>query len=214
MGHRAARAFVVGAIGLWVVASADSELRTAHLRVVVTPQVVAPYDWAAIRIVGAPNAAAVQARLVGASGVTGRLLPWIELRRHGDEWESRLPQPVLAGIYPIVIRTRPNLLTTAGAPTYLRVYWPGTATHPLFSTPRQVAAAWVRDQAGGTLDAIRHWPSTAIDHRLLALHRLFVVAYSLPNRPSPTDRLGAWITAVREGFHGRWRLLEVSVYPP
>ena len=111
MGHRAARAFVVGAVGLWVVASADSELRTAHLRVVVTPQVVAPYDWAAISIVGASDATAVQARLVGASGVTGRLLPWIELRLHGDEWESRLPQPVLAGIYPIVIRTRPNLLT-------------------------------------------------------------------------------------------------------
>jgi len=67
---------------------------------------------------------------------------------------------------------------------------------------------------GGRLDAIRRWPGTAIDHRLPALHRLFVVAYSSPNKPAAADRLGAWVTAVREGFDGRWRLLEASVNPP
>jgi len=209
VGHRTA--LVLGVALLLAPASAPN---AAHLRVVITPQVVAPYDWATVNIAGAPEATAVQVRLVGASDATGRLSPWIELRRHGDHWTIRLPQPAFAGIYPIEVRTQPNRVTASRAPTYLRDYWPGTETSPLFSTPEQVAEAWVRDKAGGTLDAIRPWPGNTIDHRLPPLHRLFVVAYSLPSRPSTSDRLGAWITAVREGFHGRWHLLEASVTPP
>jgi hypothetical protein len=183
---------------------------TLPVRIIVRPGVVAPYDWANIEVKGAA-AATVAVRLVGATGVQGKALPWTELRRRDGGWRARLPQPVLAGIYPIELRSRPRLSVYEAA--FLRVYWPGTETRPLFSTPEQVADDWVR-HGGGRLEAIRQWPRAAIDQRLPALHRLYVVAYSLPGRPAPADRLGAWITAVREGFHGRWRLLEASVTPP
>lgn len=185
-----------------------------HLRIILSPRVVVPYGWSTIEIVGAADASAVAVRLSGASDITGQPMPWIPLRRDGDRWTSRLPQPVLAGIYPIEVRTRPASVATSAPATYLRVYWPGTEAHPSFTTPEQVAESWVHDISGGTLDAIRPWPGTAIDHRLPTLHRLFVIAYSPPGQPAAADRLGAFITAVREGFHGPWRLLEASISPP
>jgi hypothetical protein len=185
-----------------------------RVRIIVTPRVVAPEDWARIEVVGLRDVSSVDARLIGASGVTGKPSPWVELRRHGDNWTIRLPQPVLAGIYPIEVRTRPSVVIAPAVTAYLRVYWPGTMTQPLFSDPEQVAESWVRHVAGGTVEAIRPWPGTAIDHRLQALHRLFVVSYDPPHDHAEQDRLGAWITAVREGFGGRWRLLEASVTPP
>lgn len=72
-----------------------------HLRIILSPRVVVPYDWSTITIVRAVDASAVAIRLSGASGVTGRSLPWIPLRRNGGRWTSRLPQPALPGIYPI-----------------------------------------------------------------------------------------------------------------
>jgi hypothetical protein len=121
---------------------------------------------------------------------------------------------MLPGIYPIKLRTRPKLAISLAESAYLRVYWDGTETRPLFPTPEQVAEWWVRTVTGGTLVAIRRWPRQAIDHRLASLHRLFVVAYSPRGRPAQQERLGAWITAVREGYRGRWRLLEAAVTPP
>ena len=185
-----------------------------HLRIILSPRVVVPYGWSTIEIVGAADASAVAVRLRGASGVTGQPMPWIPLRRDGDRWTSRLPQPVLAGIYPIEVRTRPASVAKPATAAYLRVYWPGTEALPSFTTPEQVAESWVHDTTGGTLDAIRPWPGTAIDHRLPALHRVFVIAYSPPGQPAAADRLGAFVTAVRDGFNGPWRLLEASVSPP
>jgi hypothetical protein len=201
-------------LGLLTSATVNTATGADRVRVIVSPGVVAPEDWAKIEVVGLAHVSGVEARLVGASGVTGKLFPWIELHRRGDSWIVRLPQPVLAGIYPIEVRTRPPHVITPAVTAYLRVYWPGTVTHPLFATPEQVAKSWVRSVVGGKLDAIRRWPGTAIDHRLPALHRLFVVAYYPPNQNGETERLGVWITAVREGFRGRWRLLEASVTPP
>jgi hypothetical protein len=188
--------------------------RGHQVHVILNPRVVAPYLWSTLDLVGAADASAVAVRLSGASGLTGRPLPWTELRRDGDRWTSRLPQPVLAGIYPIEVRTRPSSPVASRPVTYLRVFWPGTETRPSFSTAGEAVKAWVEIVAGGTLDASRRWPGTAIDHRLPALHRLFVVAYNTPGQPAAADRLGAWVTVVREGFHGRWRLLEASASPP
>ncbi len=186
-----------------------------HVRITVTPRTVSPYGWAQIEVEGVPEATAVAVQLEGASGVLGTLIPWIALRRYRDgNWFARLPQPVLPGIYPIKLRTRPKLAISLTEVAYLRVYWNGTETRPLFPTPEQVAAWWVHTVAGGTLVAIRRWPSQPIDHRLASLHRLFVVAYSPHGSSAPQERLGVWITAVREGYRGPWRLLEAAVTPP
>jgi len=186
-----------------------------HVRITVTPRTVAPYGSAEIEVGGLPDATSVEVRLEGASSIFGTRLPWIALhRQHEGNWSAHLPQPVLPGIYPIELRTQPTVAVTVTEVAYLRVYWDGTETHPLFSTPEQVAAWWVRHVAGGTLGAVRRWPGQAIDHRLASLNQLLVVAYNPPGEPSPSERLGVWITAVREGYGGEWRLLEAAVTPP
>jgi hypothetical protein len=195
-------------------AGVGSASTAPHVRVVVSPRVVAPYDWATIGVSGLSTASSVEVRLVGASGVRGTPLPWTALHRRAGVWQARLPQPVFAGIYPIRIRTRPALAIAPAEAGYLRVYWQGTERRPLFRTPQEAAAWWVRHATRGTLVAIRRWPGTAIDHRLVRLHRLFVVAYSPPGTRSQASRLGAWVTAVREGDTGEWRVLETSVTPP
>ena len=188
---------------------------THHVRIIVDPRAVVPYGWAEVEVRGVPEATAVEVQLEGASSVLGTLFPWIALkRRRNGNWLARLPQPVLPGIYPIRLRTRPKLAISLAEVAYLRVYWDGTETRPLFPTPEQVATGWVRRVAGGTLVAIRRWPRQRIDHRLTSLHRLFVVAYSPHGRPAPQERLGVWITAVREAYRGKWRLLDADVRPP
>jgi len=186
-----------------------------HVRITVNPRTVVPYGSAEIDVADLPDATSVEVRLDGASSVLGTPVPWIALHRESDgNWSAHLPQPVLPGIYPIELRTRPALAIAPTQAAYLRVYWQGTEARPLFSTPDQVAAWWVRHLAGGTLVAIRPWHRQAIDHRIASLHRLFVVAYSPPGMPEPSERLGVWITAVREGYGGDWRLLEATPTPP
>jgi hypothetical protein len=188
-------------------------LQTEHVRISLRPRTVAPYEWATVEVAGLAEASAVEVRLAGASGIRGTLLPWITLHRRSVTWAGRLPQPVLAGIYPIELRSRPARPVVLAGAEYLRVYWEGTSKRPLFPSPEQAVEWWVH-QADGTLLAIRRWPRTAIDHRLVRLHRLFVVAYR-PRGPQPSgDRLGAWITTVRDGDGGNWRVLEVGVTPP
>jgi hypothetical protein len=64
-----------------------------------------------------------------------------------------------------------------------------------------------------TFIALKRWPRPAFDRRDPRLHQLLVVAYSVAGKPAISDRLGIFITAVREGYHGRWRLLATSVSP-
>jgi hypothetical protein len=61
--------------------------------------------------------------------------------------------------------------------------------------------------------ALRRWRRPDFDKRDPRLHRLFVVAYNPPGRPRVADRLGMFVTAVRDGYDGRWRLLEATVQP-
>jgi hypothetical protein len=152
--------------------------------------------------------------MLGASSILGTLIPWVPLHRRRRSWQARLPQPVLPGIYPIKVRIQPTVNLARVRTVYVRVYEAGTTGRPLFATPQEVAAWWVTNVAGGTVVAIRRWPRSAFDHRLMRLHRLLVIAYNPPGKLLPADRLGAWITCVREGYLGKWRLLEVSVAPP
>ena len=45
------------------------------------------------------------------------------------------------------------------------------------------------------------------------LHQLIVIAYGPAGTLAIVDRLGMFVTAVRETFDGRWRLLEANVFP-
>jgi hypothetical protein len=187
--------------------------RSPHIVITVTPRVVAEYEWARIRIDGLADARSVEARMLGASDIRGAVIGWFRLDRQRTSWTARLPQPVLPGIYPIALRTVPHLDRPAPV-AYVRVYDQRSVTHPLLATPRQVAAWWVARVAGGRLVAIRRWPRIAMDRRLPSLHRLFVVAYDPRGDPRGADRLGAWLTIVKEGPRGKWHLLEASVTPP
>jgi hypothetical protein len=40
-----------------------------------------------------------------------------------------------------------------------------------------------------------------------------VIAYSPDAKTKVRDRLGIFVTAVRDGYHGRWRLLEATAVP-
>jgi hypothetical protein len=71
----------------------------------------------------------------------------------------------------------------------------------------------VRTVAGAKLVALKAWPRPGFDRRDLRFHRLFVVAYSLRDRPRIDERLGMFVTAVRDGYGGRWRFLEATVSP-
>jgi len=158
-------------------------------------------------------ARSLQVQLVGATGQSGKLIGWRSLRFVDRTWVATLPAPALHGIYPIELRTAAGA-TTFGSPRWLlRVFEPGTASRPSFSDPADVVDWWVRTVPGRTIVAFKAWPLPDFDRRDVRLHRLFVVAYSPTGDVDPLDRLGIFITAVREGYQGRWRLLEATVEP-
>ena len=59
----------------------------------------------------------------------------------------------------------------------------------------------------------KRWQRPASDRRDRRLHRLLVVAYVRRCRTRIADRLGVFITAFRDCYSGRWRLLEATVLP-
>jgi hypothetical protein len=92
---------------------------------------------------------------------------------------------------------------------------PGTLRRSAFQTPLTVVDDYVRDLPGNeVLAAVRPWPRPAYDHRDPRLNRVFVIAYRPRGDDRPSSRLGMFITTVRNGYHGRWRLLEATTEPP
>jgi hypothetical protein len=157
-------------------------------------------------------ARSLEVRLVGATHPNGTPLPWRPLALVGGVWRGVLQTPALYGVYPVELRT------AAGSPPirphlFVRVFEPGTSTRPSFDDPVDVVRWWVRAVPHGTVVALKAWPRPAFDRRDLRLHRLFVVAYSPRWDPDVNDRLGMFITVVRDGYSGRWRLLEATVEP-
>jgi hypothetical protein len=181
-------------------------------QVLLVPNVVARGQASTIQVSGI-DVPTLQARLVGASAKGGRPLPWISLRRERGIWRGALPAPELRGAYPVALRVRPGAPVLRADDWLLRVFAPGTLSRPAFRTPEQVAAWWVRTRADAKLVAMRRWPRPAFDLRDRRLHQLLVLAYSPPGHPGLKDRLGMFITAVRDGYRGKWRLLEATATP-
>jgi len=186
---------------------------TAQPQVLVVPNVVTLGQASSVAISGI-SAPTLQVRLVGASARGGRPLAWTQLRRRHGVWRGRLPAPELRGVYPVELRVRPGAPVVRAAGSFLRVFANGTLARPAFSTPELVAQWWVHMRPGGaTLVAMRRWPRPAFDLRDTRLHQLLVLAYSRSGRTAVRDRLGIFITAVRDGYGGSWRLLEATAAP-
>lgn len=183
----------------------------ASPHVVVQPSVVKLYQRSTIAVSGL-NRPSLEVRLVGATYADGTPLPWRSLGRVDGVWRGTLPTPALHGLYPIELRTaagaslvRPHL--------FLRVFEPRTRARPSFDDPADAVGWWVRTVPRASLVALKAWPRPAFDGRDQRLHRLFVVAYSPPGHPEVSDRLGMFVTTVRDGYHGGWRVLEATVEP-
>ena len=153
------------------------------------------------------------------AGATERLgnqpasqLPWMPLHLVDGAWRGTLPAPALPGIYPVVLRTRAGAapIRSGGCSCGSSRRAPA---HSLHSPVPSTSFAGGCGLQHAKLVAIKAWPRPGFDLRDLRLHRLFVVAYSPSGHPQVRDRLGMFVTAVRDGYSGRWRLLEATLEP-
>jgi hypothetical protein len=210
----AALACAAGAI-----AGPDGNVGRQASAVASAPVVVA--DPAIVRLGGSASVTVrglagrrLEVRLAGATTPAGAPLGWRPLRLAGKVWRGSLPNPALRGIYPIEVRAGAGRPVARSANWMLRVFTAGTLSRPSFGTPEGVAKWWVRTATGhARLKALRRWPRPGFDLRDRRLHQLLVVAYSPVGHPDVDDRLGMFVTAVRNGFDGRWRLLEATLQP-
>lgn len=191
-----------------VVPTVGSAMPASRMHVTLIPAVSLLGGQTTIAVSG-PRGVGLSVRLGGASTATGGPAGWTRLRYEDGAWRGTLVAPPLRGIYPIRLRTSRGPLTEPATSAFLRVFTRRTVREPSFSDPRGVVRWWVT-RHDAKLTAWRPWRLSSLDRRDRRLHRLFVIAYRRPGRPT----LGIFITAVRDGFGKRWRLLEATVQPP
>ena len=156
----------------------------------------------------------LEVNVVGGTSVHGQALGWKPLRFSDGAWRGALPLPVRRGIYLVELRARAGGRVMSSGHWLLRVFARGTQSRPTFRDLRGVAAWWVRSvHPGGVLVATRRWRLSVDDLRDPRRHQRLVIAYTLPGHRAVDDRLGVFVTAVRAGLNGRWRLLEASMVP-
>jgi len=203
----------ITAVGVSVVALALPASVGAQPSIELRPSVALLRQSVSILVTGL-RARSLEVELSGATTGQGRALGWRPLVSVDGGWRGTLPTPALLGFYPVALRLGPGTTEFTDERWLLRVVEPGTLTRPSFATPEDVARWWVRTVSGhARLVALERWPLPAFDRRDRRLHRLLVVAYSLRGHPAVRDRLGMFLTAVRDGYRGRWRLLEATVQP-
>jgi hypothetical protein len=202
----------VGVAACAVAGLVCSSSASASLHVSLRPSVVAVGGRVTVRVEGWQGSR-LEVALDGASDRDGHLLGWRAARRWGSSWTAPLPRPALRGIYPLLLRERPGGRVIRSRHWLLRVFRPHASREPSFATPEEVIRWWVRTRTRGTVAALRRWRRPDFDKRDPRLHRLFVIAYNPPGRPGIANRLGMFLTAVRDGYDGRWRLLEATVQP-
>jgi hypothetical protein len=144
----------------------------------------------------------------------GKRVPWTRLRFANGAWHGVLPASELRGVYPLELRVKRGAPILRSSHWALRVFARGTLSRPAFDTPEGAARWWLRTlPSHPTLVAMKRWPRPAYDLRDPRLHQLLVLAYSRAGRPAVRDRLGMFVTAVRDSVHGSWRLLEATAVP-
>ena len=195
----------------------DAPARGRQLvRVSLGSRVVGHFRSNSIRVRGL-TARAVGVRLIGATDMSGRAYQWAPyrwrpLRLRRGTWRGELPAPVLFGIYQLQLRLDHGRKLLTDTHWLERVFPYATEARRSFPTPGAVIHDYVAHLPGHQiLVATRPWPLASYDHRNPRLHRLFAIAYAPRGRPG--RRLGRFISTVREGFTGRWRLLQVATQP-
>jgi hypothetical protein len=202
----------LGAAALTAAANGD---RGAH--VVLGPRAVDLFHSASVRVSGI-SARTVEVRPLGAIGRAGLAYEWTPyrwraLRVHDGMWRGPLPPPPLFGIYRLQLRLDHGW-TLSSARWLLRVFPRGTSRRPAFPTPAGAIRHFVARLPGHeALLAVRRWPSASFDHRDPRLNRIFAIAYAPRGDRRYSSRLGLFVTTVRSGYHGRWRLLEATTQP-
>lgn len=210
---RVAAAFVLCVVLSPAAASASIPLPGSTLDIVLHPAVAELGTPATIAVSGI-DVPSLQVRLRGATNTLAKPVGWHTLTFVRGAWRGTLPPPELRGIYPVELRIRAGAPVLRSPRWLYRVFSPGTLTRPSFTAPEDVARWWVRTLPGNAkLIAMKPWPRPAFDRRDLALHRLLVLAYTLKGHETVRERLGIFVTAVRDGYAGRWRLLEATALP-
>jgi hypothetical protein len=190
----------------------------ARPRVVLRPDVVGLFRRASISVTGL-SARTVDVRLAGATDESGPAYEWTpyhwrRLQLSQGAWRGSLPSPALRGIYQLQVRVGGARRLLQDHRWLLRVFDPGTRARPSFATPAAVIRAFVAGLPDHqVLRALRRWGPATFDHRDPRLNRLFVIAYSPRDDDRPATRRGLFIAVSREGYHGRWRLLETTAEP-
>lgn len=205
-------------VGIPPAAAEAPRAHQLHVRLSLRSPVIDLYHSASVKVGGIAGRRA-EVRLLGANDRSGLAYewspyPWERLRSRQGTSRGVLPAPPLPGIYQLQLRLDPGHRHLSRASWLLRVFPRGTEARRSFATPVGVVRDYVAHLPGGqVMVALKRWPLASFDHRDRRLHRLFVIAYRPRGDDRPSARLGKFITAVREGFHGRWRLLEVTTGP-
>jgi hypothetical protein len=187
------------------------------VRVSLRPSVIDLYHSTSVRVSGAGIENA-QVRLLGAIDRTGPAYKWTPYRWHrlrprAGTLRAKLPAPALFGIYRLELRSESGRRFLSSTRRLLRVF-PSGMTHRSYPTPVGAVRAFVADLPGDHVPvALRRWPRARFDHRDPRLHRIFVIAYAPRGDDRPGSRLGAFVTTVRDGYRGRWRLLNATTEP-
>jgi hypothetical protein len=197
--------------GLAVAAVSSASTQPPQLR--LYPVVALRGQNAAITVTHL-NVPSLEVRLVGGTANFGQPLPWTPLHHKRLSWHGLLPAPEFHGIYPLELRIRRGSPVLRSEQWLLPVFARGTQSRPSFSTPEGVARWWVHTlPLDARLVAMKRWPRPAFDLRDPRRHQLLVVAYTQAGHRAVQDRLGMFVTAVRDGLQGPWRLLEATVEP-
>jgi hypothetical protein len=161
----------------------------------------------------------VEVHLKGATdeaGLAYRWTPyrWQRLRLSGGAWTGALPSPALLGVYELQLRVDGGRQVVQSPKWLLHVFRPQTLSRASFPTAAMVVRDFVDRLPGDeVVVALKRLRPAAFDHRDTRLNRIFVVAYAPRGDTRPSSRVGVFITTSRDGFHGRWCLLEASVEP-
>jgi hypothetical protein len=206
------------AFAVWA-AGPSAQANAGHsVRVTLATRTVDLYHSASVRVRGTASRS-VEVRLVGAIDRGGLAYewtpyPWQALRvRHGI-WSGQLPAPPLYGSYRLQLRLDRGRRFLSSARWLLRVFPRGTMKRPSFATAVGAVRRFVAQLPGDkVLVALKRWPLAKFDHRDPRLNRLFAIAYASRGNTRPGARLGLFVTTVRGGFDGRWRLLEATTQP-
>jgi hypothetical protein len=203
---------------VWSVSAAQASRSTNPVSLALRSRVIDLYHSSSISVSGI-SARRLDVRLLGAIDRSGSAYEWTpyrwrRLRPRERTWRGVLPAPPLFGAYRLQLRLDGGSRYLSSPSWLLRVFPHGTLRRPSLNTPVAAIRDFIAHLRGRqVMVACRHWPLASFDHRDPRLNRLFVVAYASRGDHRPDSRLGLFITTVRDGYQGAWRVLQATTQP-